>query len=395
MNIPVVSEGSLNDRIVRAPGFAFCTVVLAHLSISWSVMGRPEPERPMSVFVIFILSRLSTPSWKQSETKRDVPHELPDETEHERLGPVDDIGALNPHQVHPVLFPELHRVIRVLDLLEPGECALIRGDPNVLCFLAPVQRRSRRPCVALGFRDASPDDRAREDLVKGLEDDQPVFDVLKEVEYAWFDAERVEPEGKDTGFAFAFCVEIFDGAIVFGFLFVERGEAGPGVEEVGDKGEIEAGVSGDEGGGGEVFATADGGGVLEDLFGACTEVFGLERGAGAFVGFELIEEDGVVFTVGDVAAKVVDSKVMVRTGEGRLGVRLPSLPSCSLQVVVEPSEENLIGGQAQEIVDGLALFAETIQFGMKFDVDLGKETSADDLPNETQDEMFSSLGDIR
>ena len=74
---------------------------------------------------------------------------------------------------------------------------------------------------------------------------------------------------------------------------------------------------------------------------------------------------------------------------------LPSLPACSLQVVVEPSEENLIGGQAQEIVDGLALFAETIQFGMKFDVDLGKETSADDLPNETQDEMFSSLGDIR
>jgi hypothetical protein len=110
-----------------------------------------------------------------------------------------------------------------------------------------------------------------------------------------------------------------DGAIVFGFLFIERGEAGPGVEEVGDKGEVEVGVAGDEGGGGEVFATADGGGVWEDLFGACADVSSLERGAGAFVGLELIEEDGVVFTVGDVAAKVVDSREAVRTSEGRCG----------------------------------------------------------------------------
>jgi hypothetical protein len=130
-----------------------------------------------------------------------------------------------------------------------------------------------------------------------LEDDQAVLDVLKEVEHPRFDAERVEPEGKDMSFAFAFCIEIFDGTIVFGFLFIEQGEAGPSVEEVGDKGEVEATIAGDEGGGGEVFATPDGGGVLEDLFGACAEVSSLERGAGAFVGLELIEEDGVVFTI--------------------------------------------------------------------------------------------------
>jgi hypothetical protein len=39
------------------------------------------------------------------------------------------------------------------------------------------------------------------------------------------------------------------------------------------------------------------------------------------------------------------------------------------------------------------VFAETIQFGMKFNVDLSKETSADDLPDETEDKMFSSVGD--
>jgi hypothetical protein len=76
-------------------------------------------------------------------------------------------------------------------------------------------------------------------------------------------------------------------------------------------------------------------------------------------------------------------------------VKIPSLSASSLQVVLEPSKQNLVGGQAEQIVDGLALFAETIQFGMKFDVNLGKETSADDLPDETQDEVFSSVRDIR
>ena len=180
--------------------------------------------------------------------KGDPPHELPHETEHERPGPIDDVGTLNPHQMHPVLFPELDRIIRVLDLLEPRERALIRRDPNVLLLFPAVQRLPRRPSGApLGFGDASPDDRAGEDLVERLEDYQAIFEVLEQVEHAWLDAERVEPEHKDAGFAFAFGVEIFDCAILFGFLFVERGETGPGVEEVGDKGEVETGVSGNEG----------------------------------------------------------------------------------------------------------------------------------------------------
>lgn len=186
---------------------------------------------------------------KESERQIDEPHELPDETEHECLAPIDDIGSLNPHQMHPVLFPKLHRVIRVLDLLEPGQRTLIRRDPNVLLFLA-VQRRPRCLHIPLGFRDASPDDRAGEDLVKCLENDQSVFEVLEKVKHAWFDAERVQPEGKDARFTFALGVEIFDRPIVFGFLFVEGCETGPCVEEVGDEREVEAGVSGDEGGGG-------------------------------------------------------------------------------------------------------------------------------------------------
>lgn len=352
----------------------------------------------MSVLVMFILSKRDEMSTSRGGGERNKPHELPNETEHERLCAIDDISALNPHQMHPVLFPELDCIIRVLDLLEPGQRTLIRRDPNVLLFLtatAAVQRRPRCLGVSFRFRDASPDDRAGEDLVKRLEDDQAVFDVLKQVEHAWFDAERVQPERKDARFTFAFGVKIFDRAIIFSFLFIERGETGPGVEEVGDKREVEAGVSGDEGGGGQVFATPNGGGVLEDLFGTLTEVSRLERCTRAFVGFELIEEDGVVFTIGYVAAKVVYSATMFRHEWGfDAQVKLPSLPTCGLQVVVEPSEENLVRGQTKEIVDGLSFFTESIEFGMKLDVDLGKETPTDDLPDKSKDEMFSAVGDI-
>ena len=46
---------------------------------------------------------------------------------------------------------------------------------------------------------------------------------------------------------------------------------------------------------------------MEDLFGALTEISGLKRSTGAFVGLELVKKDGVVFAVAHVAAKVVYS----------------------------------------------------------------------------------------
>ena len=46
---------------------------------------------------------------------------------------------------------------------------------------------------------------------------------------------------------------------------------------------------------------------MEDLLGALEEVAGLERGTGADVRGELIEEDGVIFTVFYVGGKVRDT----------------------------------------------------------------------------------------
>lgn len=267
-----------------------------------------------------------------------APHELPYETEHERPRAVDNVGTLNSDEMHSVLFPELDCVVGVLDLLESGQRALVRRDPNVLLFLASssaaavaaVQRRSGRARgVPSRFGDAPPDDRPGQDLVKRLENDQPVLDVLKQVEHPRLDAERVEPEREHARFTLALGVEILDCAIVFGFLLVEGGQARPCVEQVGDECEVEARVAGDEGGWGEVFAATDGGGILEDLFGTLAEVARLEGGAGAFVGFELVEKDGVVFAVGYVAAKVVYSGAksgrvggLDRKGEGTFSSNL-------------------------------------------------------------------------
>ena len=57
--MPVVMLGSLNERIVFVPGLPFCAVVLAHLSISVSLTGRPWPvfDNDVSVFVMLILRK--------------------------------------------------------------------------------------------------------------------------------------------------------------------------------------------------------------------------------------------------------------------------------------------------------------------------------------------------
>ena len=63
-------------------------------------------------------------------------------------------------------------------------------------------------------------------------------------------------------------------------------------------------------------------------------------------------------------------------------------------MVVEPAQKDLIWSQSKEVVNCLPLFAKSIQFGMKLDVDLSKQATPNDLPNESQDKMLSALGKI-
>ena len=147
---------------------------------------------------------------------------------------------------------------------------------------------------------------AGDNFIESLKQDTSVFEVFEEGLHGGIYVEGVEPECEDTGFALAFCVKVF----YFGFFgFVEGREAGVVVEEVCHEGEIQFGISGDEGGGSEVFSAVEFVGVLEDLFGSLEEVSCLEWGAGTFGGVELVEEDSIIFTVLDVLTKVPDSTV--------------------------------------------------------------------------------------
>ena len=229
---------------------------------------------------------------------------MPDHAERERALAVGDVGALDADEGEAVLLADFHSVIRVLHGFEarhPG----FDGQVRLIRVLA-----SGRDGVGGRFVGVAPVDATGDHFVVGLEQDGAVFEVVEEADDCRLDIERVEPECEDAGFALAFGVEVVD----FLLFFLGDGvQAWMVVEEVGDEGEVELGVAGDEGGGCQEFATGwvEAVGVLEDLLGALVEVGGLEGAAGADVGCELIEEDGVVFAIFYVVGEVLDSACCV------------------------------------------------------------------------------------
>ena len=84
-----------------------------------------------------------------------------------------------------------------------------------------------------------------------------------------------------------------------------------GVKQIGYEGKVELGVSGNEGGSREEFATIEFVGVGEDLFSALEEIASLERGARAEVWRELVKKDGIVFTVFYVVGKVLNAEIVL------------------------------------------------------------------------------------
>jgi hypothetical protein len=70
------------------------------------------------------------------------------------------------------------------------------------------------------------------------------------------------------------------------------------------------------------------------------------------------------------------------------------MPPCSLQMIVKPPQQDLIGRQPQQIVDRLSLLAEPIKLGVQLDIHLGQQTLPDNLPDQAQNQMFPPLRDI-
>ena len=227
-------------------------------------------------------------------------HELPDHAERERALSVGYVGALDSDEAEAVLLADFDGVVGILDCFEAAHA---RFDRQVL-FIRVLGCRGDG--VGRWLVDVPPVDAAGDHFVVGLEQDRAVFQVVEEGHHGGLDVKAVEPEGEDAGFALAFGVEVFD----FLLFFLRDGvEARVVVEEIGDEGEVEFGIAGDERCWSQEFAAwwVEAVGVLEDLLGALVEVGGLQGAAGADVRCELVEEDGVIFAVFDVGGEVLDS----------------------------------------------------------------------------------------
>ena len=179
-------------------------------------------------------------------------HELPHEAERERALAVGDVGALDADEGEAHLFAELDGVVCVFDGFEAHELGARGGT---LVHVPPV-------------------DAAGDDLVVGLQEDGAVAEVVEEGYDGGLDVQGVEPESEDAGFALAFGVEVFD--LRF-FFFGDGIEARVGVEKVGNKGEVELGVTGDKGCGGEEFTAFKFVGVVKNLLRSLKQIPGLKR----------------------------------------------------------------------------------------------------------------------
>jgi hypothetical protein len=149
--------------------------------------------------------------------------------------------------VHAVSLGEVDGVVVVLDSLE-----------------------ARQLLAVLGLVDAALDDATGDDLLKALQQDGAVLEVLEEVVHSGLDVERVEPKGEDARLTLALGVKVLDLGRRLGLL--EGREAGPEVEEVGDEREVELRVTRNERVGRQEAAAAELVGVLQNLFGALVRV---------------------------------------------------------------------------------------------------------------------------
>lgn len=77
-----------------------------------------------------------------------------------------------------------------------------------------------------------------------------------------------------------------------------------------------------------------------------------------------------------------------------MGMDKPSRPVSGLEVVIKPSQEDLLRGQTEELLKLLAFSQEAVQFRVEFDVDFTQKTASNDLPDETENEMLTDLNDV-
>jgi hypothetical protein len=63
-------------------------------------------------------------------------------------------------------------------------------------------------------------------------------------------------------------------------------------------------------------------------------------------------------------------------------------------MVIEPSEENLVRGKSQELIQSLSVLKQTIQFRMKLDINFAKQTTLDNLPDKSKNQVLTTFHKI-
>ena len=140
---------------------------------------------------------------------------------------------------------------------------------------------------------------------------QTHLEILKQIIHARLHIQRIQPERKHACFSFALCIEIFYGRRLR--LFQWR-ESWPGIEQIRDKGQIQFWISRHQRTRCKETSTSYSVGALQDLFGALVQILRLQGCARAFVRFELVQEDSVIFAIRDVARKVLHPDMSAISG---------------------------------------------------------------------------------
>jgi hypothetical protein len=244
---------------------------------------------------------------------------------------------------------------------DQGEVELLSEFDGVVAVLELLVRVGRIPVDSLLIDDS------RLNLVEELKEDNSASEVFI----------KIVDEGINTKGVHPVSVSLLFSGFLNSFEF-NRLKCGPGVEQVGNEGQVQLLVSLANILGGDEFAAVKLVGILKDHLGSLCQILLVK---GIFVTMlwgNLSKKDSVVLRVLDVASKVLDS----------------SLGSSVLEMIVEPSEKDLVNWELQEVLNGFTIFQKPVELWMVDKIDLGEETNPNDLPNETKDKMGLSLDQI-
>lgn len=152
------------------------------------------------------------------------------------------------------------------------------------------------------------------------------------------------------------------------------------VEEIGNEGEIEFVISSGHISRRYEFATIELLSFIEHGTGTRDVSLNCQRGQrdSASNRSDLVKKVSVDFRIDDVGSEVVKT----------------ALSAGSLQMVINPSHEDLLRRQSPQVVKGLPVAQKSEQSGAVLQVDLVEQSDSNDLPQKTENEMGCSLAQI-